>query len=90
MLRTKTVRGVHKELLMFALVYNLVRLVMLASAKRQRVAVERISFSDTLHWLCHFRPGQSLEKPEPTSTSCRIVPDDLNHASESADRKTTP
>jgi hypothetical protein len=38
-LHTKTVAGIHKELAMFALVYNLVRLVMLAAAKRQKVPV---------------------------------------------------
>jgi hypothetical protein len=52
-LRTKTVAGIHKELAMFALVYNLVRLVMLAAAQRQKVPVERISFIDALRWLQH-------------------------------------
>lgn len=52
-LRTKTVAGIHKELAMFALVYNLVRLVMLAAAKRQEVPVARISFIDALRWLQH-------------------------------------
>ena len=55
-LRTKTVVGIHKELAMFALVYNLVRLVMLAAAKRQEVPVARISFIDALRWLQH-APG---------------------------------
>lgn len=50
-LHTKTVDGIHKELAMFALVYNLVRLVMLESAARQGVAPERISFKDALRWL---------------------------------------
>lgn len=52
-LRTKTVAGIQKELAMFALVYNLVRLVMLEAAKRQEVPVERISFIDALRWLQH-------------------------------------
>lgn len=52
-LRTKTVDGIHKELAMFAIVYNLVRLVMLRSAKRQNVPVTRISFIDAQRWLCH-------------------------------------
>jgi hypothetical protein len=52
-LRTKTVAGIHKELAMFALVYNLVRLVMLEAGKRQKVPVERISFIDALRWLQH-------------------------------------
>jgi len=38
--------GVLKELTVFALVYNLVRVVMLEAAKRQGVALERISFID--------------------------------------------
>lgn len=36
---------------MFALVYNLVRLVMLSAARTMEVAVERISFVDALRWL---------------------------------------
>ena len=59
-LRTKTVTGIHKELAMFALVYNLVRLVMLEAAKRQKVPVERISFIDALRWLQHAPPGGKL------------------------------
>jgi Transposase DDE domain len=52
-LRTKTVDGIHKELAMFAIVYNLVRCVMLRSAKRQRVPVNRTSFIDAQRRLCH-------------------------------------
>jgi hypothetical protein len=36
---------------MFALVYNLVRLVMLAAARAMGVPVERLSFVDALLWL---------------------------------------
>jgi hypothetical protein len=50
-LKCKTVDGVRKELIVFALVYNLVRLVMLAAAGRQKVDVERISFIDAARWL---------------------------------------
>jgi hypothetical protein len=63
-LRTKTVAGIHKELAMFALVYNLVRLVMLEAAQRQKVPVERISFIDARRWLQHVRPGERLRKLE--------------------------
>jgi hypothetical protein len=63
-LRTKTVAGVHKELAMFALVYNLVRLVMLEAAKRQKVPVERISFIDALRWLQHAPAGGELRDLE--------------------------
>jgi len=38
---------------MFAIVYNLVRSVMLHCAKRQRVPVIRISFSDAKRQLSH-------------------------------------
>lgn len=50
-LHCKTVAGVRKELLLFALVYNLVRLVMLQSARSQQVDVRRLSFLDALRWL---------------------------------------
>jgi hypothetical protein len=47
----QSVEGVTKELYMFALAYNLVRLVMLEASRRQKVALERISFIDALRWL---------------------------------------
>jgi hypothetical protein len=50
-LKCRTVDGVLKEMIIFALIYNLVRLVMLAAADRQRVEVERISFIDAIRWL---------------------------------------
>ncbi len=59
-LRCETVAGVSKELLMYALAYNLVRLVMVEAASRQGVAVDRISFVDALRWLSEARPGDSL------------------------------
>lgn len=59
-LRCKTVQGVLKELTMFLLVYNLVRMVMLQAARRQQVPVERISFVDALRWLATAQPGDEL------------------------------
>jgi Transposase DDE domain len=50
-LHCKTVSGVLKELTVFAIVYNLVRMVMWHSALRQHIDVERISFLDALRWL---------------------------------------
>ena len=67
-LRCKTVEGVHKELLMYALVYNLVREVMLAAAQRQQVAVERLSFIDALRWLAEAVRG-------PVELKLRVIPD---------------
>jgi Transposase DDE domain len=59
-LHCKTVSGVLKELTVFAIVYNLVRLVMLQSATRQHTAVERISFLDALRWLSAPNTGMPL------------------------------
>lgn len=50
-LRCQTVDGVLKELHVFALVYNLTRLVMLSAATTQRVPVARVSFVAALRWL---------------------------------------
>jgi hypothetical protein len=50
-LHCKTVSGVLKELTVFAIVYNLVRIVMWHSARLQHLDVERISFLDALRWL---------------------------------------
>jgi hypothetical protein len=50
-LHCKTVEGVLKELYMFALAYNLIRLVMLEASRRQKVPLDRISFIDALRWL---------------------------------------
>lgn len=59
-LKCKTVNGVRKELIVFALIYNLVRLVMWEAAKRQRVDVERISFIDAARWLASARDDEPL------------------------------
>ena len=61
-LKCKTVEGVLKELTVYAIVYNLVRLVMLEASHRQGVDVERISFVDALRWLAESGPGDSLPK----------------------------
>jgi hypothetical protein len=59
-LKCKTLDGVRKERLMFMLVYNLIRIVMLRAARRQGVNVNRLSFADTLAWLRH---GDILSRP---------------------------
>ena len=59
-LHCKTVWGTLKELTVFAMVYNLVRMVMLQSATLQHTAVERISFLDALRWLGAPSPGIPL------------------------------
>ena len=59
-LRCKSEAGVRKELAVFCLVYNLVRVVMLEAARRQEVSVSRVSFVDALKWMRHARPGEPL------------------------------
>lgn len=59
-LRCRTEDGVLKELAVFVMIYNLVRRVMWEAARRQEVAVERISFIDAWRWLRHARPGDEL------------------------------
>ena len=61
-LKCKTVDGVLKELHVFALVYNLVRQVMLEAAARQEVDLHRISFIDALRWLQTAEPHQPLSR----------------------------
>jgi hypothetical protein len=50
-LHCQSVDGVLKELYLFAIAYNLVRLVMLEASQRQGVRLDRISFIDALRWL---------------------------------------
>jgi Transposase DDE domain len=68
-LRCQTFVGVMKELLMFVVVYNLVRRVMAEAARRQGVEANRISFVDALRWLRQARCGDELPRlrvhPEP-------------------------
>jgi hypothetical protein len=52
-LKCKTLDGVRKERLIFLMVYNLIRIVMLNAARRQNVNVNRLSFADALAWLRH-------------------------------------
>ena len=47
----QTVPGVLKELTVLAMVYNLVRMVMWHAARRQHIAVERISVLEARRWL---------------------------------------
>jgi hypothetical protein len=59
-LRCQTEAGILKELSIFAIVYNLVRLVMLEAGRRQGVPPERISFVDALRWLSSSPPAAGL------------------------------
>jgi hypothetical protein len=57
-LHCKTVPGVLKELTVFAIIYNLVRMAMCQSARLQHIGVEQISCVDALRWLS--APGTGL------------------------------
>ena len=59
-LRCQKADGVRKEMLMFALVYNLVCCVIYKAAHRQGVPPDRISFIDALRWLRTYSPGKEL------------------------------
>jgi len=59
-LKGKKVETVLKEAHLFTLVYNLVRLVVVEAARRQRVRPDRISFIDALRWLQPAKPRTPL------------------------------
>jgi Transposase DDE domain len=60
-LHGQTVLSTLKELTIFAIVYNLVRMVMRPSALLQHTATERISVLDALRWLSAPGAGMPLE-----------------------------
>jgi hypothetical protein len=77
-LHCKSELGVRKEVSVFCLVYNLVRVVMLEAARRQDVPVARVSFADALKWVRHARPGDVLSelivnprRPDRAEPRCR-------------------
>lgn len=59
-LRCRTAEGIYKELAVFGIVYNAVRLVMIDAAEAQGVPPEHISFIDVLRWLALGCPGREL------------------------------
>ena len=59
-LKCTTVDGVLKELTMYALAYNLVRVTMGQAAARQGVLADRVSFIDALRWLRGAEEGEEM------------------------------
>ena len=51
-LKSHSVQGVIKELIMYLIVWNLVRMTMAKFAQRAGVSVWRVSFIDAMRWLC--------------------------------------
>jgi len=60
-LRCETVEGILKELAIFSLVYNLVRSVMLESARMRGIDPDRVGLIDTVRWLIGL---EGTTKPE--------------------------
>jgi hypothetical protein len=73
-LKCRTLDGVRKERLVFVLVYNLIRLIMLRAARTQRVNVDRLSFADTLAWLRHGDLGASPRLKVNPPRAARLEP----------------
>jgi len=61
-LKGRSVDVVRKEVQVYALVHNLIRLMMLKAARRQRVHPSRISFIDALRCLQPPKPLQPIPK----------------------------
>ena len=59
-LKCKTVDGVLKELTVYAMAYNLVRVAMGQAAVRQGVEPDRVSFIDALRWLTSAEEGEEM------------------------------
>ena len=79
-LKCKTPQRVQKERLIFLLVYNLLRIVMLSAARRQRVNVNRISFADALSWLRYGDVSLLPELKINPQRRCRLEPRALKHS----------
>jgi len=61
-LRCESEAGVLKEQMVYAMVYNLIRVVMGEAARRKGVAVERIRFIDAMLWLLDAKAGDGLPR----------------------------
>lgn len=69
-LKSQSVQGVIKELIMYLIVWNLVRMTMARFARAAGVSVWRVSFVDALRWLCALLRG-----PQPTAVNLLINPE---------------
>jgi Transposase DDE domain len=58
--KSKTAQGVRKELIVYALVYNLIHRIMAKAAAQQQVTPNRVSFIDTVRWLISAEPQENL------------------------------
>ena len=72
-LRCQTVTGVEKELIMYAIAYNLVRMEMVKAGRVQQVDPRRISFVDALRSLCARAGGARSRAPTDTDGRFHLV-----------------
>jgi hypothetical protein len=56
-LKCQTLDGVIKELIMYLIVWNLVRMTMARFARRVDISAWRVSFMDSVRWLCRLLTG---------------------------------
>ncbi|MCP3902059.1 MAG: IS4 family transposase [Planctomycetes bacterium] len=70
-LRCQTLDGISRELAVFGIVYNAVRLVMINAAEAQGVPPDHISFIDVLRWLELGCPGRELPRFLVNPRRCR-------------------
>jgi hypothetical protein len=56
------VQGVLKEIHVFALVYNLVRVVLQAASRHQQMPISRLSHIDAFRWLGSANEDEELPK----------------------------
>jgi len=61
-LKCKTEDGIRKEMAIYCLIYNLVRAVIVKAAAQQGVTPDRISFIDTIRWLCLAQVGEAIPR----------------------------
>jgi hypothetical protein len=74
-LKCQNPEGVTKELMVFTLVYNLIRAALMQAAQRQQIAdANRLSFIDTLRWLRSLLAPDSI-RPMPELMVNPIRPD---------------
>jgi len=96
-LKCMTVAGVLKELTLYAVAYNLVRVAMGEAAGRQGVEPDRVSFIDALRWLRGAEAGEEMPelvvnpwrpgRSEPRCKKRRPKPYDLMRAPRAELRK---
>jgi hypothetical protein len=78
-LKCQSVEGVLKELAVYLLVYNLVRLAMLRRARERGVGPGRVSFVDALRWVCCRMLGLEgvaallVNPPRPDRSEPRVI-----------------